>query len=177
MLDTASLVADLEAVASGDESALRRLWDAASPTLFGFGLRLMRRRAAAEDVLQESFVRIWRKAHQYDPTLGDPLGWMAAVTRNVALDHLRRARVRDETGLQEADRAAGAENMTGLDFHRVDLQRCIDRLSEKQKQAIQLAYYRGMTHTELAEALGAPLGTVKSWIRRALDNLKDCLER
>ena len=74
MLDTASLVADLEAVASGDESALRRLWDAAAPTLFGFGLRLMRRRAAAEDVLQESFVRIWRKAHQYDPTLGDPLG-------------------------------------------------------------------------------------------------------
>jgi RNA polymerase sigma factor (sigma-70 family) len=177
MLDTPPLAADLAAVALGDEAALRRLWDAAAPTLLGLCLRLVRRRAVAEDLLQESFVRIWRKAHQYDPALGDPLGWMAAVTRNIALDHLRRARVRGETGLEEASGAAAHEALAELDFSRADLQRCIDRLPEKQKQAILLAYYRGMTHIELAEALGAPLGTVKSWVRRALIDLKDCLEQ
>ena len=102
-------------VAQGDEAALKQLYDLTSGRFYGLALRIVRAGELAEDVLQESFVRIWRKAHQYDPTLGDPLGWMAAVTRNVALDHLRRARVRDETGLQEADRAAGAPPVDTLE--------------------------------------------------------------
>jgi RNA polymerase sigma-70 factor (ECF subfamily) len=177
MQDTAPLAADLAAVASGDEAALRRLWEAAAPTLLGLSLRLMRRRAAAEDVLQESFVRIWRKAHRYDPALGDALGWMAAVTRNVALDHLRRDRARGETGLDEIGDIAPEVEVAALDLTSTDLGRCIDRLPDRQKQAIVLAYFRGMTHMEMARVLNVPLGTVKSWVRRALIDLKYCLER
>ena len=177
MLDTAPFAADLEAVAVGDEAALLRLWEKAGPTLYGLSLRLMRRHAAADDVLQESFVRIWRKAHQYDRALGDALGWMAAVTRNVALDHLRHERGRAEQELDEGRDHDALHQLGELDFARADLQRCIDRLSEQQKRAIVLAYFRGMTHIEIAEVLNAPLGTVKSWVRRALIELKECLER
>lgn len=177
MLDPASLAADLQAVAAGDETALRRLWDAAAPTLFALCLRLMRRRAAAEDVLQESFVRIWRKAHQYDAALGDPLGWMAAVTRNVALDHLRRPHARREVPADDDEPLPTADPRADLRPPDTDLHRCLERLPERQRAAIVLAYYRGLTHIEIASALGAPLGTVKSWIRRGLTELKDCLER
>jgi RNA polymerase sigma-70 factor, ECF subfamily len=173
------LSAEMAAIASGDEAALRRVWDRAAPMLLGLCLRLMRRRHAAEDVLQESFVRIWRKAHRYDATLGEPLAWMAAVTRRVALDHLRRQRGRSEAELDERDGAAPASDdpLTGLDLAATDLARCLDRLPPMQRRAILLAYYQGMTHSELASALGAPLGTVKSWVRRGLVGLKECLER
>lgn len=173
------LSAELAAIAKGDEAALRRVWDRAAPTLLGLCLRLMRRRHAAEDVLQESFVRIWRKAHHYDPTLGEPLAWMAAVTRRVALDHLRRQRGRSETELDERALAPSASDdpLTGLDLAATDVARCLERLPSMQRRAILLAYYQGMTHSELASALGAPLGTVKSWVRRGLVDLKECLER
>lgn len=173
------LSAELAAIAQGDEAALRRVWDRAAPTLLGLCLRLMRRRHAAEDVLQESFVRIWRKAHRYDPALGAPLAWMAVVTRRVALDHLRRQRGRSEAELDPGDLAppASEDPLTGLDVGATDLARCLDRLPPMQRRAILLAYYRGMTHSELALALGAPLGTVKSWVRRGLVELKECLER
>lgn len=180
MSEPVDLATELEAVAAGDEEAFRRLWATAAPSLFGLCLRLMRRRHAAEDALQESFVRIWRKAHRYDRGLGDPLAWMAAVTRNVALDHLRRERGRAETELDEveADRQVLDEDaFADLDFAGPDLARCLDRLPSMQRRAVLAAYYQGMTHSELAAALGVPLGTAKSWVRRGLIELKDCLER
>ena len=124
MSGTADLAATLEAVAGGDEDAFRQLWDAASPRLYALCLRLMRRRHAAEDVLQESFVRIWQKAHLYDRRLGEPFGWMAALTRNVALDQLRRERSRAaEAELEEglADQAAEDAPLSDLDFVGTDL--------------------------------------------------------
>jgi RNA polymerase sigma-70 factor (ECF subfamily) len=183
MMDTnhqADLAADLEATARGDEMAFRRLWDAAAPTLLGLCVHILRRRAAAEDVLQESFVRIWRKAHRYDRTLGCPQGWMAAVARNAALDHLRRERGRGETSLEEHEHAPIAEEdllPEGLDLSASDLGRCLKGLPATQRRAILLAYYRGMTHAELADVLAVPLGTAKSWVRRGLIGLKECLER
>jgi RNA polymerase sigma-70 factor (ECF subfamily) len=177
MLDPVSLAADLEAVAAGDEAALRRLWDAAAPTLFSLSLRLTGRRTAAEDALQESFVRIWRKAHRYDRALGDPLGWMAAVTRNVALDQLRRPHARREVTLEDGGPRAEVATQVDLGLADADLRRCLECLPDMQRSAILLAYYRGLTHIEIAAALGAPLGTVKSWIKRGLNELKNCLER
>lgn len=174
--DTTDLAELLGLVATGDEVALARLWHAVAPILLGLCLKLLRRRHAAEDALQESFVRIWHKAGQYDPALGRPLSWMATVARNVALDQLRRERHRGETDLEEAEvLPAPTEASLGLDLTRTDLAHCLDQLPATQRLAILLAYYRGMTHQELAQALGAPLGTVKSWVRRGLSNLKDCL--
>jgi len=132
MLDPVSLAADLEAVAAGDEAALRRLWDAAAPTLFSLSLRLTGRRTAAEDALQESFVRIWRKAHRYDRALGDPLGWMAAVTRNVALDQLRRPHARREVTLEDGGPRAEVATQVDLGLADADLRRCLECLPDMQ---------------------------------------------
>lgn len=176
MSERAELAADLEAVAGGDEDALRRLWDAAGASLFGLCLRLMRRRHAAEDVLQESFVRIWQQAHRYDPARGDPFGWMAAVTRNVALDHLRRERSRGDAELEELDPELAAAPLPDPAHADPDLARCLERLAPMQRRAILLAYYQGLTHTELATTLDVPLGTVKSWVRRGLLDLRECLD-
>lgn len=128
MSGTGDLAATLEAVAKGDEDAFRRLWDAASPQLYALCLRLMRRRHAADDALQESFVRIWQKTHLYDRRLGEPLGWMAAVTRNAALDQLRRERGRAETELEELAAVLGVPLGTAKSWVRrglIELKGCL----------------------------------------------------
>lgn len=178
MEQPADLARELEAVTKGDEEAFRRLWQAAAPVLLALCLRLLRRRPAAEDALQECFVRVWRNAHRYDRALGEPLAWMAAIARNVALDQLRRERGRAEASLEDGGIERAADALPDrLDLDGTDLARCLDRLPPMQRRAILLAYYRGLTHSELAEALGVPLGTAKSWVRRGLIGLKDCLER
>jgi RNA polymerase sigma-70 factor (ECF subfamily) len=169
------LADDLEAVATGDEAALRRLWDRAGPTLFGLCLKMLRRRDLAEDVLQDVFLRIWQKARSYDRAHGDPLAWMIVVARHAALDRLRQGR-REEDRLEplsELDAAAWVEFDDAAD---AEVGRCLELLDANARTALLLAYWGGLTHTELARALGVPLGTVKSWIRRALAELRDHLE-
>ncbi|GIX28353.1 sigma-70 family RNA polymerase sigma factor [Pelomicrobium sp. G1] len=166
-----------------DERALERLYRLTSPRLFALALRMLRRRDWAEDVLQDCFLAVWRHAADYRPERGEALAWMAAILRNRALDWLRR--VDPETPLEgeafselavEDEHADPPDRMLSSTAARV-LQECLARLQSRQRQAIALAYYQGLTHEELAQHMGEPLGTVKTWIRRGLEQLRRCLGR
>jgi RNA polymerase sigma-70 factor (ECF subfamily) len=171
----------LLAVASGERDAFAALYRASAPQLFALALRILKRRDAAEEVLQEAFVNVWRHAVDYRPEKGSAIGWMATIVRNRALDRLRRAR--PETPLDEASERHGwadsapdpLESATMSESAR-RLDACLERLEDGPRRAIRLAYYEGLTHEALATRLGAPLGTVKSWVRRGLMRLKTCLE-
>ena len=175
----------LQAVAVGERQALRVLYDLTATKLFGLALRITGRRDWAEDVVQESFVSIWHHAGDYRPQLGAPMTWMTAIVRNRALDCLRRASaarvpqtVELEDGLGEwlADDAAGPAELAEASQQARALNRCLQRLEQPQRQAIMLAYLQDLSHAELAARLRAPLGTVKSWIRRGLERLRSCME-
>ena len=175
----------LQAVAVGERQALRALYDLTATKLFGLALRITGRRDWAEDVVQESFVSIWHHAGDYRPQLAAPMTWMTAIVRNRALDCLRRAaaaRVAQTTELDEdlgawlADDAAGPAELAEASQQARALNRCLQRLEQSQRQAIMLAYLQDLSHAELAERLRAPLGTVKSWIRRGLERLRSCME-
>jgi RNA polymerase sigma-70 factor (ECF subfamily) len=179
------LEALLHAVALGDRKALRGLYDLTATKLFGLALRITGRRDWAEDVVQESFVSIWHHAGDYRPHLAAPMTWMTAIVRNRALDCLRRAaaaRVSQTVELAEdlgewlADEAAGPAELADASQQARALNRCLQRLEQPQRQAIMLAYLQDLSHAELAVRLHAPLGTVKSWIRRGLERLRSCME-
>lgn len=170
----------LIACQGGDREAFSGLYRIASPQLFGLALRILRRRDWAEEALQECFVTVWRRASDYKPDLGPAMPWITVILRNKCLDRLRR-----EKPLQPLDESAAAERpdegpsplegaMANAEAKR--LKGCVDELDGEQKRSIQLAYYEGLTHEELAKRMAAPLGTVKSWIRRGLQRLKKCLE-
>lgn len=168
----------LAACAAGDAGALKALYDREAPALLGVAQRILRRRDLAEDVLQETFVQVWRKAATYDASLGSARGWIYAILRNRALNALRDERhvpLDDDTlsGLSEA--ASDVEDAFLRLAESSALRRCLDRLDPKRRASILLAYVRGYSHGEIAGHLGVPLGTVKAWIRRSLVTLKDCL--
>ncbi|SPD65524.1 RNA polymerase sigma factor, sigma-24 [Cupriavidus taiwanensis] len=175
----------LQAVAVGERQALRALYDLTATKLFGLALRITGRRDWAEDVVQESFVSIWHHAGDYRPQLAAPMTWMTAIVRNRALDCLRRAaaaRVPQTAELEQdlaewlADDSAGPAELAEASQQARALNRCLQRLEQPQRQAIMLAYLQDLSHAELAERLRAPLGTVKSWIRRGLERLRSCME-
>lgn len=172
-------------VAIGDRLALRAIYDQAAPKLFGLALRITGKRDMAEDVVQESFVSIWHHASDYRPQLAAPMTWMTAIVRNRALDVLRRvaaARLVSATPLDDApeadlaDDTAGPAELAQASQQARALNRCLQRLEQAQRQVIVLAYLRDLSHSELADRLQVPLGTVKSWIRRGLERLRACLE-
>ncbi|MGX6571167.1 sigma-70 family RNA polymerase sigma factor [Cupriavidus necator] len=179
------LAALLQAVAIGERQALRGLYDLTATKLFGLALRITGRRDWAEDVVQESFVSIWHHAGDYRPHLAAPMTWMTAIVRNRALDCLRRAsaaRVGQTVELDKdlgewlADDTAGPAELADASQQARALNRCLQRLEQPQRQAIMLAYLQDLSHAELAARLRAPLGTVKSWIRRGLERLRSCME-
>jgi RNA polymerase sigma-70 factor (ECF subfamily) len=170
----------LNATARGDKTAFRDLYHAIAPQLFAVALRILKRRDWAEDVLQESFTTIWQRAGDFRPELGSSRAWMTVILRNRALDRLRRVRpvaeITAEMLEQIPDDAASPLEATMRGSEARRLHGCLDRLDATQRRAILAAYFDGFTHEELAQRLAAPIGTVKSWIRRGLMRLKGCLE-
>jgi len=168
----------LAATASGDRKAFADLYRMASPTLMAVALRVLARRDAAEDVLQEAFLAIWDKASQYQAERGAPLAWMAMVVRHRAIDRVRRERRRGEDVFASPDEAGDVPSMTAAaDGATRDVLACLARLPPAPRQALWLALRHGFTHEEVAARVDRPLGTVKSWIRRGLLDLKECLDR
>ncbi len=169
-----------------DTQAFHALYVAASPKLFGFALRIVRRHELAEEALQDAFVSIWHAAGTYQGALSAPMTWMAAIVRNKALDILRRLDTAPELDLaqfnaevleQLQDSADGpAEALQTSDEARA-LAHCMAALERAQRQAIGLAFFHDLTHGEVASQLSLPVGTVKTWIRRGLAKLKACLVR
>lgn len=171
----------LAACARRDRAAFERLYRETSPKLFGVALRILRREDWAEDVLQECYVRIWDHAPEYRAGLAAPMTWMTSIVRNRCLDWLRRPNLEviDEEGeLVEAAESGNPGPLAQLESSADAraLKHCLDALEAKQRQAIALAYYDGLSHSELASHLREPLGTVKTWVRRGLLRLKTCLE-
>lgn len=171
----------LARTARGDRDAFGRLYELASPGLFAMLVRLLGRRSWAEEVLQECFVSVWQHAVRYDRDRSAPMTWMATIARNAALD-LLRGRQATEAPLDEkaaADRPdEGPQPLEALQagLEAQHVRRCMQALPGPQQQGLALAFFHGLSHAEVAQRLGQPLGTVKSWVRRGLLALKGCLE-
>ena len=174
----------LAAVGLQDRGAFRALYDATSARLFGFALRVLHKEELAEEAVQDAFVAIWHAADGYRPHLAAPLTWMATIVRNKALDVRRRAQAAGEADALHvdadaadlvADTDAGPHERAALSRDARALADCMDTLAGRQRQAIGMAYLHDLSHTDIAGRLGLPIGTVKTWIRRGLDRLRDCL--
>jgi RNA polymerase sigma factor (sigma-70 family) len=178
----AVLTARLQAVAKGDRAALRDVYLRTSAKLLGVCLRILKQKDEAEDVLQEVYITVWNRADRFDPAIASPVTWLAAIARNRAIDRLRaRGRRQRETALDDApdiadDTPSALEAMErSQSFAR--LRGCLGALEPRTRKAITEAFYGGVTYAELAERSATPLGTMKSWIRRGLASLKECLAR
>jgi RNA polymerase sigma factor (sigma-70 family) len=176
----------LNGVARHDAEAFRLLYDATSPKLFGFALRILRKRELAEEALQESFVSIWHAAASYQAHLAAPMTWMATIVRNKSLDILRRTDDVAEldahgpgSDIFNALQDGGPSPLDGVEIgsDARALALCMSQLEGAQRQAIGMAFYHDLSHSEVSRALEIPLGTVKTWIRRGLERLKACLSR
>ena len=166
----------LDRVAAQDDKALKALYDRTSSKLYGLALRIVRERDAAEDVLQEAFVSIWRGAGSYRASLSPPLAWMGLIVRSRALDALRK-RTADRAGVTEELDELLADTLEDASQQAFALHQCLTRLEAEQREVVSLAYLRDQSHGELAEQLQLPLGTVKTWIRRGLEQLRQCMAR
>lgn len=168
-------------IAAGDRAALRQLYDATSPKLFAVCLRILSDREEAEDVLQEVYVTIWRRADRFDAARAGVMTWASTIARNRAIDRLRArgpmAYAQPVEDLEIADGQASAEARLEAAGEGRRLQGCLAELDERTQRIIRTAFFEGVTYEALAQRMGAPLGTVKSWIRRGLARLKGCLER
>jgi RNA polymerase sigma factor (sigma-70 family) len=177
----------------GDRAAFATLYERTSSHLFAVVLRINRDRAQAEDILQEVYVNVWRAAKGFDAAQSQPLTWLTSIARNRAIDSLRRGQTRPQIqtfGATEsaadaeeesvydtvADAAPGPLDLLSQASEARALAACMESLSTQQRQSVALAFYHGMSHAEVAEQMRQPLGTVKSWVRRALLTLKACLQ-
>ncbi len=170
----------LLAVAGGDSAAFENLYRATSARLFGICLRVLPQRAEAEEVLQEVFLGIWRKAKQFDATRASAITWLSMMTRNKAIDRLRAnagARAHTPLDLDEIEGDSAASEVAEDAENKERIEVCLDELEAPRRTLIRTAFFEGATYEELAQRSGNPLGTVKSWIRRSLIVLKACLER
>jgi RNA polymerase sigma-70 factor, ECF subfamily len=164
--------------ALGERGAFQELYRATAPKLFGVALRILRREDWAEEVLQECYVSVWRHAAEYRPGLAAPMTWMTSIVRNRCLDWLRRPNPAplDDEALQEIESGnPGPLALLEQGRDHAALARCLRGLEPKQRQAIALAFFDGLSHAELAQHLREPLGTVKTCVRRGLLRLKACL--
>jgi len=176
------LVAALARVAGGDRAALQIVYQAAAAKLFGVCLRILNDRSEAEDVLQEVYLTVWRKAASFDPARASPITWLVAIARNRSIDRLRAtagSRRMDPIDAAEAvrDPSPAAVELVEAAQQSSRLTLCLEQLDSRQSTAIRAAFLDGNTYEELAERMNVPLGTMKSWIRRGLLKLRDCLER
>jgi RNA polymerase sigma factor (sigma-70 family) len=176
------LVAALARVAGGERAALQIVYRETSAKLFGVCLRILNDRSEAEDVLQQVYLTVWRKASSFDPARASPITWLVAIARNRSIDRLRataggRRMEAIEAAEEVRDPALAASELVEAAQESARLNLCLEQLEPRQSTAIRSAFLDGNTYDELAERMKVPLGTMKSWIRRGLLKLRDCLER
>ena len=172
-------VALLQAIARGDEAALARLYDQYRVILFGLLVRILNSREEAEDVLQEVFLQVWRRAGDYDEQRGKPFTWLVTLTRSRAIDRLRalgsRQRLATSAAQEQPEEASDALKETYRSEQKEIVRRALADLPEEQRRTLLLAYFEGLTQSEIAAKINAPLGTVKTRMRSALTKLRETL--
>jgi RNA polymerase sigma-70 factor (ECF subfamily) len=172
----------------GDRAAFAALYERTSAHLYAVVLRIQRDRGQAEDILQEVYVNVWRAARSFDAAQSQPLTWLTSIARNRAIDSLRRQQAQPRLLPGEEDEDESVYDRVADDhpgplelLHRAAdaraLAECMQGLTAPQRQSVALAFYDGLSHAEVAQQLQQPLGTVKSWVRRGLLALKDCLDK
>jgi RNA polymerase sigma-70 factor, ECF subfamily len=169
----------LAAVQRGSRAALKRLYELESRRLYGVALRIARRPEVAADALQDAFVQVWQNAGSFSPERGSAAAWLTGIVRFRALDAVRRLGrevLSDDPALGEASHEPDMAAAIDLKLAQGALQRCLGALEERQRHCILLAFVDGLSHAEIAARLPAPLGSVKSWVRRGLLSLRSCLE-
>lgn len=170
----------LEACARGERYALRSIYEREARWLLGVAQRIVKDRDTAQDVLQDAFLLVWQRAASYQRALGSARGWIYTVVRHRALDEVRRVRpehaagddleaIADARGLHASGPDAGAQDASE------SIERCLQTLEERKRECIVYAFVEGYTHDQIAQRTATPVGTVKSWIRRGLLALKECL--
>jgi RNA polymerase sigma-70 factor (ECF subfamily) len=174
----------MEGIRRGDGRAVAALYDRYSGLVFSLGLRMLGDREGAEELVQEAFLRAWRQSATYQPQLGRLSSWLAGIARNLAVDELRRRgarpqRAEGDTELQLAQLATPADEdpaeRLASSAQRQEVRRALDALPPAQREVMELAYYGGLTQSEIAARLGDPLGTVKTRMRLATQKLRDLL--
>lgn len=171
----------IRGVAEGDNQALASLYDSTSRTVYGLLLRILSDPSSAEEVLLDVYAQVWRQAAGYSPERGRPLAWLTTIARSRAIDRIRRTRQgqQRETPLDEAVRSAGGESVeAGVLAGEVGavVRAALAALAPEQREVVELAYYGGMSHSEIAAARGLPLGTVKTRTRLGLMRLREILK-
>ena len=171
----------LARIPGGDRAALQTVYRLTSAKLFGVVIRILGERGEAEDVLQEVFMTVWRKAADFDPGRASPMTWLIAIARNRAIDRLRATKVSRrmdpiDAAVDIADAAPAADSMLAETQDHARLHGCLDTLASHERGALRGAFFDGNTYEVLAARMNTPLGTMKSWIRRAMIKLKACLE-
>ncbi len=176
----------LDRIAAREQAALKLLYDRTASRLYGLALRIVGNKEWAEDVLQDSFMGIWRSAGTYRDSLSPPLAWMGMLVRSRALDFLRRRRaerlhlnvpIEDVEELLQDREAQSPMQWVEASEQAAVLHQCLQKLEQPQRQVVSLAYLRDLSHSELASHLKLPLGTVKTWMRRSLEQLRKCMAR
>jgi RNA polymerase sigma factor (sigma-70 family) len=178
------LIALIDRVAQRDAQALRQLYDATSSKLYAVAMRVVSNTEHAEDVLQDAYLNIWRIAADYRASLSPPMAWMGVVVRSRALDFLRKRKAEQSLGGPEMDEQL-SNTLEGDTPNPMDtsmaseqawaLHECLRKIEAKPREVLTLAYFRDLSHGELAAQLRLPLGTVKTWIRRSLEQLRTCM--
>lgn len=175
----AQLVEALILVVERDRDGLRSLYELSSPKLFGVCLRISSDRQAAEDILQEVYVKVWNRAELFDAGRGSPMTWLCTIARNTALDWLRANGSRANAALDAASSVVDDGLMADALIEQSELTArihdCLDALEAHQRNAIRSAFFDGFTYSELASRMTVPLGTMKSWVRRGMQQLKGCI--
>jgi RNA polymerase sigma-70 factor, ECF subfamily len=180
MLTTPELVWLLAAVAKGDQAAFERLYQATRAKLYGVVLRILRRADLADEVIQEAYLKIWNGAGQFDPAVASPITWMVAIARNRAIDLVRK---KSELSIEEEPEVleVAAETPHPLAKREMseELKRllaCMGSLDEERRRLVLLAYYSGWSRDQLAAQFEKPVNTIKTWLRRSLNEIRECLE-
>ena len=176
----AELSALLAKAADGDEAAFRIFYDRTAPKLFGIILRILVERGEAEDVLQEVYVTVWRKAAEFDAARASPVTWAATIARNRAIDRIRARGSRPSSPLDEAmevrDESPGADMLIDTANDAARVQAALAALEPRHAAAIRSCYFEGVTYEALAAREGVPVGTLKSWVRRGMMRMREGLE-
>lgn len=178
MSSSSELVSFIERIANGDREAFSLVYCATSSKLYGIIIRILKNRQHADDVLQEVYIKLWQRAAKFNPQKASPMTWLCTIARNTAIDEIRRIQpdtVNTDYAHLAAETQTTPQHNAQANEASLKLSECLEKLGQEQRHVIRQAYLDGYTHTELAALNEKPVGTIKSWLRRGLLQLRDCL--